>query len=81
MSPESALFKKEVAVLKPLLPPDYADWAVRMFPELDAKFMRYAVNGRKEYWPGMRALRILAGKEPVPAGIVLTPPQLQPAAV
>lgn len=77
MSAKSALFKKQVAELKPLLPTDYADWATRMFPELDAKSLRYAVAGRKEYWAGMAALRILAGKEPMPEGIVLTVPQAQ----
>lgn len=75
MSAKSALFKQQVADLKAFLPTDYADWAVRMFPALDAKSLRYAVAGRKEYWEGMPALRILAGKEPVPEGIVLTAPK------
>jgi hypothetical protein len=75
MPAKSALFKKELADLKPLLPTDYADWAHRMFPELNPEFMRYAVAGRKVYWEGMPAFRILAGKEPIPEGIVLTPPQ------
>lgn len=44
-----------------------------MFPELDAKFLRQAVAGRKEYWDGLPALRILAGKQPVPNGLVMTP--------
>ena len=77
MPAKSALFKQQVAELKPLLPTDYADFAVRMFPELDAESLRYAVAGRKVYWDGMQALRILAGKEPVPEGLVLTVPTPQ----
>lgn len=80
VSASSAQFKQQVSELKPLLPTDYADFATRMFPELDAKSLRLAVAGRKQYWIGMTALRILAGKEPMPAGLVLTVPAAQPVA-
>lgn len=74
MSPRSKLFKSEVADLRPFLPSNYTEIALRIFPALDPKKLRYAVVGRAEYWDGMPVLRILAGKAPMPDGIVLTPP-------
>lgn len=75
MPAKSAQFKEQVADLRPLLPVHFTEMAVRMFPTLDAEKLRYAVAGRAVYWDGMRALRILAGKEPVPEGMILTVPQ------
>ena len=79
MSATSALFKKEVAALRPLLISRYAEMAVRMDTTLDAKLLNMAVAGRYEYWDALPTLRILAGKAPMPDGLVLTVPQMQGA--
>ncbi|OGX84132.1 hypothetical protein BEN47_16780 [Hymenobacter lapidarius] len=79
MSAKSALFKKEVAELRPLLMSRYAEVAVRIDATLDAELLRNAVAGRYTYWDALPTLRILAGKAPMPDGLVLTVPQLQTA--
>ena len=69
----AAAFHTEVAGFKHLLPLHYTDLALQIFPELKADWLRYAVAGRKEYWEGLPALKMVAGLEPLPKGFILKP--------
>lgn len=72
-TPRAAAFHAEVTGFKHLLPRCYAELACQIFSELDPALLRYAVAGRKEYWEGMLALKMVAGLEPLPKGFTLKP--------
>lgn len=80
-TPKAVAFHSQVAEFKQLLPYRYAEMACELFPELDAKYLRYAVAGRKEYWEGLPALRIVAGLDPLPKGFRFTRSPRQAATV
>ncbi len=70
---KAAAFHNQLAEFKHLLPPRYTELALQIFPNLNAKSLRYAVAGRQEYWDGLPALRVLAGLDPLPKDVVLKP--------